>query len=55
MPEEKERPGNHTVKQLREWLDQFPEDCKVSYEMDCFHGRVTLAVSNGEAKISLAL
>lgn len=33
-----------TVKQLKCWLKQFPEDTKVYYDMNCIYGYVDLRV-----------
>lgn len=56
MPgEQEEILCDHTVKELKEWLEQFSGNCKVYYKMDCFHGLVTLIISNGVQKANLRL
>jgi len=33
-----------TVKELRDWLKDFPNTAPVYYDIDCIHGRVDLRV-----------
>jgi len=41
MPKDNKR---LTVKQLLEWLEDFPDDTPLYYDMDCIYGRVDLRV-----------
>lgn len=44
-----------TVKEIKEWLEQFPDDYEVETKMDCFYGTVELVTFHDNIEYNLEM